>query len=87
VKHRTIRERIASGFVPALKAAIGVRAKRTGGPVHPLDPLPLPSDRKDSSPAVAVGEISGDGRDLLPSTPRKPVRQATLAVKDGFKEF
>ena len=91
----TIRKRIASGFVPALialagaarKAVVGALAKWIGGLARHSGPLPLPANGEPSLPAVDFGEISGDGRDLPRSTPRKPVRQAALAVKDGFKEF
>jgi hypothetical protein len=95
VNYRTIRNRFASGFVPILIALASAAHKAAHGPlakwIRARAPhsgrLALPSNGEPSLPAVAFGGIPGNGSALRPATPRKPVTQAALAVKHGFKEF
>ena len=91
----TIRNRVASGFLPILtalagatrKAALGSLAKWIRGLAPHSGRLALPSNGEPSLPVVAFGGIPGNGSALRPSAPRKPITQPALAVKDGFKEF
>jgi methyl-accepting chemotaxis protein len=72
----------------ALKSDVGALARLVGNLTHSANHLPLPSNGEAAPRASSARlEFASNGRGRRPSSPRKAVHRAAMAIEDGFKEF